>query len=65
MGYPPSPRSTAEIDAWMATAVSVLQGNKGSGERGKGKKRVKLLYQWVDHVDRLNEVVRTEDVEVE
>ena len=69
--YPSRPRSTEELDTWMATAVSVLQGNRVKHGSNGGEKRVRIDYTWVNHShtgdgdNKPKSVERIEDVTVE
>jgi len=68
---PSRPRSTEELDTWMATAVSVLQGNRVKHGSNGGEKRVRMDYTWVNHShtgdgdNKPKSVERIEDVTVE
>ena len=65
------PISTEELDTWMATAISVLRGNKVKHGSDGGKKLVRMYYTWVndfptrDGGDKPKFVERIEDVTVE
>jgi hypothetical protein len=69
--HPSRPRSSEELDTWMATAISVLRGNKVKHGNNGGKKRVRMDYMWVDYTrtgdggDMPKSVERIEDVAVE
>lgn len=62
---PRIPKTTDELDAWMAAAASVLRGSDA------GQKRVKMDYKWenfthtADWDDKPRVVERCEDIEVD
>jgi hypothetical protein len=69
--YPSRPRSTEELDTWMATTISVLRGNKVKHGSNGEKKWVRMDYTWVNYFrtgdgdDKPKLVERIEDVTVE